>query len=544
MKRSRVTQSLVCLLSITAMAHAESWPQWRGPQRSGVANSSPALAESWPKAGPKLLWRSEKIPTRGAGGFSSPVVADGRVFLFVNWKEPLPLVTRTLNEEKLKGLGWSPAKLPEALANAMEADRTSEERAALKGDALRLWIEKWTKDHLDPAQQKELGQYVQDRLKKGKDAIALDVLDKLAAIKDKEFANEAQIDQWFTDAAITGKLLEQIKKAIPTTYDIAKDVIVCMDANSGETLWKSSYPGRPSGWGSSSTPCIVGDRCYVAGDSTVYCLEAATGREIWKAPTSGKEICSSLVVVDGVAVVQAGGLTGLDANNGKVLWTQAGVTGDKASPAIWVNGGKTYLVCNSEKDVPNAKDAQNKKTVSCVDPKTGDVLWTVGGGGLSTPAVAGDRMVIFTDRKEAGLLGYRLSPANAELAWSAPLFDRGASPVIHNGFVYAMGGGGGAKFLCLNVESGAVAWEQKVENTEFSSPAIADGKIVAATYRGMLHLVKATPDAYMPLAKAGLKISDCVSPAVADGKVYLRVDEGIACFDLTADANPATQPAQ
>ncbi len=54
---------------------AARWPQWRGPTSQGLVEQ-PQLGPSWPSAKPRLLWEA----TVG-GGWSSPVVADGRVFI-------------------------------------------------------------------------------------------------------------------------------------------------------------------------------------------------------------------------------------------------------------------------------------------------------------------------------------------------------------------------------------------------------------------------------------------------------------------------------
>jgi outer membrane protein assembly factor BamB len=59
------------LLAATAM----DWPQFRGPNRDGTWTESGVL-ESFPRAGLNIRWRH-----RVGGGFSSPVVADGRVFV-------------------------------------------------------------------------------------------------------------------------------------------------------------------------------------------------------------------------------------------------------------------------------------------------------------------------------------------------------------------------------------------------------------------------------------------------------------------------------
>lgn len=54
---------------------AGSWPQFRGPTRTGIAGES-RLARSWDAAGPKQLW---SIPV--GDGYAGPAIADGRVYL-------------------------------------------------------------------------------------------------------------------------------------------------------------------------------------------------------------------------------------------------------------------------------------------------------------------------------------------------------------------------------------------------------------------------------------------------------------------------------
>jgi outer membrane protein assembly factor BamB len=54
---------------------AEDWPQWRGPNRDGECHET-GLLETFPAEGLKVRWR---VPA--GWGFSSPVVAQGRVFL-------------------------------------------------------------------------------------------------------------------------------------------------------------------------------------------------------------------------------------------------------------------------------------------------------------------------------------------------------------------------------------------------------------------------------------------------------------------------------
>src|SRR2546422_11235346 len=60
---------------------AEDWPRWRGPDLNGISKET-GWTTSWPKEGPKQLWKAEV-----GIGFSSVSVANGRVFTLGNAKE-------------------------------------------------------------------------------------------------------------------------------------------------------------------------------------------------------------------------------------------------------------------------------------------------------------------------------------------------------------------------------------------------------------------------------------------------------------------------
>src|SRR5580658_1780492 len=64
----------ICIASLLVAACAEDWPQWRGPHRDGVAAGFPE-----PKAWPEKLTLKWKVAV--GEGHSSPVVADGRIYI-------------------------------------------------------------------------------------------------------------------------------------------------------------------------------------------------------------------------------------------------------------------------------------------------------------------------------------------------------------------------------------------------------------------------------------------------------------------------------
>ncbi len=73
----------ISAIPFTSSANMKSsipdWPQWRGPERSGISKETGLLKE-WPKEGPKLLWQVNDI----GDGYSTPAVVGKRIYLMSN----------------------------------------------------------------------------------------------------------------------------------------------------------------------------------------------------------------------------------------------------------------------------------------------------------------------------------------------------------------------------------------------------------------------------------------------------------------------------
>jgi len=270
---------------------------------------------------------------------------------------------------------------------------------------------------------------------------------------------------------------------------------------------------------------------YVPGsENRLLCLDAATGSPLWSAPLERKEkgaLASSVAAVAGIVALQADALVAFDADSGRKLWTQERVGGYQSSPAVWQSrAGQTYFIANARLE-----------TV-CVEAATGKVAWSVPGGELSTPAVAaeygGDFLAVLSGGRRNGLTAYLLADDGPRKLWSYPAHDRGASPVIYNGHVYAIAGGSnghGARALCIHLDSGTVAWEETIDFAEVSSPVLVDGKILAVCGT-FLRVLAAQPEECSFLSIADCRVTLCTSPAVADGRLFLRQANAVVCYDL------------
>ena len=66
---------VILSLAVCALAGAADWPQWRGPERTGVSKET-GLLKSWPKNGPPLLWTYKDLGI----GYSGPAIVGNRLY--------------------------------------------------------------------------------------------------------------------------------------------------------------------------------------------------------------------------------------------------------------------------------------------------------------------------------------------------------------------------------------------------------------------------------------------------------------------------------
>src|SRR5215210_1454264 len=85
--RRQLTTTLVTIVGVAAVSASlqAQWPQWRGPNRDGVVPKA-SVPAAWP-AKATVKWKQVI-----GEGYSSPVVANGRVYVHSR-KDPEEIVT-------------------------------------------------------------------------------------------------------------------------------------------------------------------------------------------------------------------------------------------------------------------------------------------------------------------------------------------------------------------------------------------------------------------------------------------------------------------
>lgn len=518
MNNALITGLFFFMLAVGTVA--ADFPQWRGPERTGVLPGSLNLPDKPVK---KPIWKSEEVLSDKDGGFASPIVVDGKVYQYCCWRTYHKFDHRILSKNSAKKLGSAPPEnMPALLLEKMEAARIAEEQKKMRGGELRRWAEKWLNINLSAEQKKDknLYRFCRDRLNKGKNAIPLDVFEKIKPILDKRFETQAEFDAWLAKSGIDQDLWHRsIKRLIPTKTSTFENIMFCFDAATGKTLWKKKYPTESKSWSSSCTPCVANGKLYFIGaKGMAYCLDATTGEEKWKTQVNpnvaGNGYNSCFLFLDGKVFILCNKLVAMDADTGKVIWEKKNIKGNDSSPVIWKSGDKSYLICG-------------QKELFCLDPGDGKEIWKINPPNrCSTPVITGDLMAIEHGK---GLVVYQLSAEKAEqLMTSDKCGSRGGSPIFDGTYVYS----GSRDAGCVEAKTGKVIWTLK-NFDDFSSPVFVDGKLLCfgdRKNRGKFLVLEPMTGK----TQTEIKINQlrCTSPVVVGDKLFVRGKKALSCYRI------------
>jgi len=83
--------------------------------------------------------------------------------------------------------------------------------------------------------------------------------------------------------------------------------------------------------------------------------------------------------------------------------------------------------------------------------------------------------------------------------------------------------------VCYDAKSGEIRWEQEFDNGFYASPILVDEKIYLLDREGVMHIFKADKE-YVDLGSPALGEKSDMSPAFADGKIYIRGEKNLYCI--------------
>jgi outer membrane protein assembly factor BamB len=212
-------------------------------------------------------------------------------------------------------------------------------------------------------------------------------------------------------------------------------------------------------------------------------------------------------------------LIALDARSGKLRWKADRGKGraSYSTPVVVAGPRGDELVVNSTERIDG------------YDPATGELLWHA-----DAPRQSPIPSAVFHDGLIYLTRGYRNSPYLAlrpggrgdvtasHIVWRAPGGGSyAASLVAYEGLLYMTNDVG--VLTCADMKTGERVWQMRLDGVFFASPVAADGTIYFLSQTGETVVVKAgrTPQI---LARNSLGERLVASPAIADGRIFLRSD--------------------
>lgn len=470
--RSRFS-CLAALALLPAMATAADWPQFRGPNASGVSTDDKPLPTEF-SLEQNLRW-SAKL----GDGIGSPIVAGGKVF-----------VTAMIGPEKLGVFGFDASTGKEIWRSEFDTGKlpritppNSPASSTPACDGQRVYIHFST-----------LG------------LLALDAATGELAWEYK-LPLPAYLMDWGSGASpiVFGDLV------IFNQDDDLAPALFAIDRNSGQLKWKTERPEMLAGY-SIPVVCQADGRTdiVVAGTGKLIGYDPVTGKEQWVAKTLPRTLMTSPVVRDGI------------------IYTSVQSYGDetrtlKYALLEWLDTNQDGALARAEipKEFWPRFDRSDKDASGILSGAEVDTAFQAAenlvGGGTTIQAVRGGGSGDVTDTHVLWNIHNR-SPSNL----SSPL-------VVGEQLFVVKKGGLSSSF---DAASGKTHWElSRIRNIGdyYGSPVAGDGKIYVPGENGFIVVLEQGPKLKF-LAKNDIGQSCLASPAIADGRIFIRGRQSLFCF--------------
>ena len=487
----RLRSVLGCLLlaglGLPADSATADWNQWRGPKRTGAVEAPPLL-ETLPERGLQPLWRFDSLQGGSSGGWGSPVIADGRVYVFAHQKT------------RREGVPLDPPQYP-ALP--------PEQRVGMSDQEYREYEDRRREESERRATQ---GFRFDERL------LCLDLTTGNVVWDRQQPSVYTRFTQSGTPAISDGRVF------ILAPGRLAR----CYDASSGELVWETRLPGDFRDEFYCSSFAVDGGTAVVAC-GPLFALDAADGNVRWQgtAPIDYASHSSPVIWTAGdrslaIANINGGRTVGYDLRSGEAMWELQTGTG-QSSPIVV--GNQLIVYGGSRKSglqsyTLDAADAAGQPPLQWRFQRVADQG--------STPAIADQAVFVQGERRVAKV---RLS--DGDTLWQTNLKvsnPRYTSPiVVGDQLLYAW--------------EGVIAMDAAGDRAEtlYHARIDSDGQLIGTEQlrqRLELDQLERTQDGLAEAERLWQREAirsgplACATPAFADGLLVVRLRNGLVCYDL------------
>jgi outer membrane protein assembly factor BamB len=332
--------------------------------------------------------------------------------------------------------------------------------------------------------------------------------------------------------------------------------LLALDLNNRQIPWKLRV-GPPHQDGSRCTPTVHDGRVYALGtEGDLVCAEANTGKELWRknltADFGGRMMSgwkfSESPLVDGEKLICTPGgpqaaMVALDRKTGEVIWKCVPPAGANLGAAAYAS-----VVISEAGGVRQYVTLLGRGAVG-VDAQTGKLLWHYprianGTANIPTPVTDGDFVFVSTGYNTGSALLRLVKTGDTfkaeEVYWLGP----NVFQCHHGGFlklgdhIFGAHGHNGGNPICLEMATGKVLWSTNQLGRRSGAVLCVDKKLIFRYEDNTVVLLDADPTAYRLRGKfnlpgrPGLGGPGWAHPVVVGGRLYLRHNEYLFCYDL------------
>ncbi len=306
--------------------------------------------------------------------------------------------------------------------------------------------------------------------------------------------------------------------------------LLAVDKKTGKEIWKTPQSARfTTSMACTATPIVAKDKLIVHAVNAVQAFEISSGKLVWQADSS-TTATSTPVLADNVVIV--------------ATWNQTG------EPAL-VPEYPPYekLVEDNDKDGDKLVSRNElprmmifHRSEGTEAPQNGMPLRFAsvdrdGDGEINADEWA-DWQTRSAERRARytrhGIVAINVdSKGSVKSEQIRSLETQGIpevpSPLYHGGYVYFVKNGG--ILTCLELKTGNRIYRMRTggKGTHYASPIIADGKLFVTSGDGRISVVRLGPDPKI-LAKNEFREQTYATPAIVDGVIYVRTRKTLFAF--------------
>jgi outer membrane protein assembly factor BamB len=470
MPRTQLIALVVLLL--TPVFLAADWPQFRGPRGGQAITNEPLPTDITPDK--HVVWKTSLPP-----GHASPVIIGNKIFLTaVRDKEHLETLCLDRASGKILWRAHAPHKTLEKIhgigSYAQPSAVADDERVVVLFGSSGLYCY----DH-DGKQlwHQPMGPF------------------------NDEFG------------AAASPLMEDDRVIIAQDHDTGS-FLAAFDKRTGQQIWLTDRSEFSRGY---STPVIWqvnGQKQIVAlGMLRVAGYDWNTGRELWTVRGLSRVTCMTPTIGDDNMLYVA-------------AWTAGAEPGDRIRMEPFADFVAQYDESKNgllEKEEVGSSAALKTRFLMCDRNKDGHI---------DKPEY--DEFEMLFEKSQNAVLAIKPGAVgdatDTSVLWRYEKFiPFVSSPLFYDGRIYMVKDGG--ILTCLDGKSGKAHKSGRVMGTGayYASPVAGDGKIYLLSQRGTLSVVSAA-DQWEVIHSAEFGEETYATPAILDGRIYLRTSGHLYCF--------------